>query len=280
MLKKLLEFLLSDKKSVEETDLKDIEALIKHLQEAKGRKLEFLNFKKVDFKEVKNEDGTLRITAIASTEDLDHGNDIVKVGGIKVLSEKLIMLLQHDSDKIIGAWDNWYIKDNKFYVEGTFIQPISDWQKEAFELVKQGILNSVSIGYYVDKVSFDGDIRILEEIELVEVSVVANPMNPNAKIVSVEEKSAVNPSVKTDQGEGEAPTEPPVISPDPNNANPPVEDKPPVVNEEVVKITAENDKLKARISELESEVADYEAVMDEAEKEIEALLKSKGVKDD
>lgn len=279
MIKKLLELILGSEELVKEINLDELEAVLKSVR---TKKIEYLTFKKlIDVKETKNADGSIRIVAIASTDSVDRGMDVVIPTGIKTTNIKngmIPMLLQHDHDKIIGAWDKWYVKDNTFVVEGTFLAPQTDWQKDAMEKVVAKALNGISIGFIIDKVSFNKDIRVLDEIELLEVSIVSIPMNQDCFITSVE-KSIEDSSQKSATSVEVPPTTEPVVSPESNDTpNPePSVDTPvaPVKDEEVVKLTEENEKLKRRISELETEVADYEAVMEETATEMEELLKSK-----
>ena len=281
MIKKLLELILGSEELMKEISLDDLETVLKSIR---GKKIEYINFKKVDVQETKNADGSLRIVAIASTDSVDRGNDIVIPTGIKTTNIKnniIPMLLQHNHDQIIGGWDKWYIKDNKFIVEGTFLAPQTDWQKDAFEKVKSKVLNGISIGFIIEKVSFNQDVRILDEIELLEVSIVTIPMNQDAFITSVEEqKNVSNSSVKTTATEEGQTTNDPAVSPEPNSTQTPaVSEEPPVaqpkVEDELAKVKEENEKLKAKITELETEITDYEAVMADTATEMEELLKSK-----
>ena len=61
--------------------------------------------------------------------------------------------------------------------------------KEAYELLKMGALDGLSIGFRVNpkEVSYDkrGNKRIIKEVDLMEVSLVTFPMNPQATVRSV-----------------------------------------------------------------------------------------------
>lgn len=278
MLKKLLNLILNNEEIIKEVDLDDIEQFLKSVH---SKKIEYLTFKTVNVQETKNSDGSLRVIAIASTDSIDRGMDIVIPTGIKTTNIKngmIPMLLQHDHDLIIGGWDKWYVKDNKFVVEGTFLNPQTDWQKDAFEKVKSKVLNGISIGFIIDKVGFEGEVRILQEIELLEVSIVTIPMNQDCYIVEVSEvKTADISQTETKSAESEEvqSTSEPVVSPDPDDSNPTPSEEQPVVNEEVVKLQNEITQLKEKISALESEIADYEAVIEDTAVEVEELLKAK-----
>ena len=61
--------------------------------------------------------------------------------------------------------------------------------REAYELMKMGAIDGLSIGFRVDSKGQSYDSRnrrrLLKEVELMEVSLVTFPMNPRAKIRSV-----------------------------------------------------------------------------------------------
>lgn len=275
-LKKLLKLIMEDAdvlKSLSEEDVKEIK---EYIEKVKTKKLEFITFKNnVQILETKNEDGSLRLTAIASTDSVDRGDDIVIPTGIKTTNIKnnlIPMFLNHDLDKMIGGWDKWYVKDNKFIVEGTFLAPVLDWQKDAMEKVKSKVLNGISIGFMIEKVSFDKDIRILEEIELYEVSVVSVPMNQDCYITEVKNLNQSSQNSADVKGENQV-KDASVVNPDLDTLTKSVEQ----LTEEIAKLKKENEDLKQEVSSLKTEITDYEAVMDELNKETEELLKSKGV---
>lgn len=278
MLKKLLNLILNNEEIIKEVNLEDIEQFLKSVQ---SKKIEYLTFKTVNVQETKNSDGSLRVVAIASTDSVDRGMDIVIPTGIKTTNIKngmIPMLLQHDHDLIIGGWDKWYVKDNQFIVEGTFLSPQTEWQKDAFEKVKSKVLNGISIGFIIDKVGFEAEVRILQEIELLEVSIVTIPMNQDCYIVEVSEVKNTNNSqteTKSNESEEVQTTTEPAVSPDPASNKPADVVEQPVVNEEVVKLQNEITQLKDKISALELEITDYESVIAETAVEVEELLKAK-----
>jgi HK97 family phage prohead protease len=58
--------------------------------------------------------------------------------------------------------------------------------EDAYKLIKSGVLDSLSIGYFTQEAEFREDgIRILRKIDLYEVSAVAIPANRNAVITDV-----------------------------------------------------------------------------------------------
>ena len=74
------------------------------------------------------------------------------------------------------------------YVEGTLTKGVRD-ADEAYALLQDGAINSMSIGYYVNDEEWDSKARVnrLKEIELHEVSLVTIPANSAALVTSVKD---------------------------------------------------------------------------------------------
>lgn len=106
------------------------------------------------------------------------------------------MLWQHDPSEPIGKWLKMEEDHRGLYVEG---QIILDLQKgrEAYALMKNGVIEGLSIGYHViesQKGHIPGE-RFLSKVNLVEVSLVTFAANQAAKINAV--KSQTSPHSKT-----------------------------------------------------------------------------------
>lgn len=105
---------------------------------------------------------------------------------------------QHDYSAIIGKFDyDSFAVDEKGLLFEADLLPTS-WGKDAQVLIEAGILKEFSIGFYPlnyhYKTTADGDVRVLDEIALKEISIVTIPANPEAKLISA--KNA--PEVKTE----------------------------------------------------------------------------------
>lgn len=93
------------------------------------------------------------------------------------------MLWYHDPTQPIGVWDE-LVEDGKgLKVKGRIILEVAR-AKEVLALIKAGVVGGLSIGYQSLKDRMDGDIRILEKLDLWEVSPVTFPMNDKAKVTS------------------------------------------------------------------------------------------------
>ena len=150
--------------------------------------------------EMKNLDDKGEFVAYASTfGNKDLGDDVMVKGAfIKSLSEKsakdVFMFWQHDSDSIIGEWKSMVEDERGLRVEGKLFLNDIQQAKEAFFLMKKGLIKKLSIGFQIVKKSYEGGKRMLEEVKLHEVSVVTFPMNTEADIIGV--KSAKDLTVR------------------------------------------------------------------------------------
>lgn len=155
--------------------------------------------KNLNFEIKAHEDGTF--VGYASTfGNVDFVGDIVVKGAfVKSLEKKgasgVKMFLQHDSNDIIGKFTEIYEDEKGLVIKGRFF--LGDIQKasETHFLMKQGEITQFSIGYRVISKAFDSNGNtLLKEIDLIEVSPVTFPANPEAQLVGV--KSAKDMSKK------------------------------------------------------------------------------------
>ena len=123
----------------------------------------------------------------------DLGNDVIESGAFaKSLKRRkpqnVKLLYQHKSDMPIGVFDEIREDDHGLVVKGRLALK-TQAGAEAYELLKMGALDGLSIGFRVNpkEVSYDkrGNKRIIKEVDLMEVSLVTFPMNPQATVRSV-----------------------------------------------------------------------------------------------
>jgi HK97 family phage prohead protease len=136
------------------------------------------------------EDGTF--TGYASVFNVtDLGGDSVQPGAFtKSLkakpASKIKMLRGHDTSEPIGIWTSIVEDSRGLKATGRLILDTNKG-RETYALLKAGALDGLSIGYRTKKESFDQTkkIRLLNELELHEISVVTFPMLPTATISRV-----------------------------------------------------------------------------------------------
>jgi HK97 family phage prohead protease len=130
---------------------------------------------------------------------VDSYNEVVDKGAfIQSLSESLAagrmpkMLWQHDTAQPIGTWSRMEEDDHGLRVEGRLL--ISDNEKdeirqarEAYILMKNRVVDGLSIGYRVIEHSYDSETEIvhLKRVALREVSLVTFPANEAALVTAV-----------------------------------------------------------------------------------------------
>jgi hypothetical protein len=123
----------------------------------------------------------------------DLGGDVVQEGAFRKSlgrrkPKQVKMLMQHKTDMPIGVYDKIKEDENGLKVEGRLALG-TQLGKEAYELLKMGALDGLSIGYKADpkKQVYDERKRkrYLKEVDLMEISLVTFPMNPKAQITAV-----------------------------------------------------------------------------------------------
>ena len=97
------------------------------------------------------------------------------------------MLWQHDPAQPIGRWEKMQEHDHGLYVEGRLFLELAK-AKEAFLLMKEGVLDGLSIGYDVRRASALKSGQLLSDLVLHEVSLVTFPANPLARIVDMKHR--------------------------------------------------------------------------------------------
>ncbi len=91
------------------------------------------------------------------------------------------VLSEHSSALPFGWIASAQITDDGLYVTGYLDATTPECQK-AFQDAKDGKVNGLSIGFKTIAEHREGDVRVLDEIELVEISVGADPVDVNARL--------------------------------------------------------------------------------------------------
>jgi len=101
----------------------------------------------------------------------------------KIMGGAPKMLWQHSQREPIGVWKTLHEDERGLYVEGQLLLNVRQG-REAYELIKYGALEGLSIGYRLIKGSVDPirKIRILKDIDLLEISLVTFPSNSLARV--------------------------------------------------------------------------------------------------
>ena len=122
-----------------------------------------------------------------------HGDVIVPGAFDATLKQKGAvrpLLWQHRMDDPIGT-SKFVDSESALLVdEGVLVEGVRQ-AEEAGKLVDAGAVTGLSIGFDIVRDSWDGGVRIIEEIDLWEVSLVTFPANPLARIAKMADAAAV-----------------------------------------------------------------------------------------
>lgn len=142
------------------------------------------------------EDGEARVFegygSIFNNED-SYG-DIVMPGAFtrSLKSRTPKLLWQHRMDEPVGVFNEIREDATGLYVKGRIL----DTQRgmDAYKLLKGGAINGLSIGFITVKASYSdkkSNVRMLEDLELFEISLVTFPANESANVMRVKSLDGV-----------------------------------------------------------------------------------------
>jgi HK97 family phage prohead protease len=141
----------------------------------------------VELKALPDEEGFFE--GYASTfGNVDSTGDIIEQGAFKesLKSREPKVLWQHDMDKPVGK-----VVDIKEDEKGLYVKVRlaikTTLGRDAYEYMKAGIINRLSIGFRAKQADYDTDsgLRTIKEIELFEFSLVTIPANEMAEVTGV-----------------------------------------------------------------------------------------------
>jgi Escherichia/Staphylococcus phage prohead protease len=116
----------------------------------------------------------------------DKGGDVVRrgafLGSLKAGGE-VPLLWQHKAGAVIGRVQ--HLSEDKRGLRVIAELGASEDARRAARLLESGKLDGLSFGYRVRAAGKSGGLRELRELELVEVSLVAEPMQPRARVHAV-----------------------------------------------------------------------------------------------
>jgi HK97 family phage prohead protease len=123
--------------------------------------------------------------------NVDLGDDVILPGAFTRVKAtrggKLKLALYHDLTRLVGAAD--YTQDDHGLLLKGRVNLAVSYARDAYELMKAEILDSMSIGFNTIKADFEDRagrrVRIIKEAELWEASFVPFGKNPEAQILTV-----------------------------------------------------------------------------------------------
>ena len=133
--------------------------------------------------------GVVRFAGYAAVFDrIDNGGDVVRRGAFaRSLAERkaVPLLWQHRDGTVIGQVER-LAEDGRGLRLIARLGSGEQAQSVAAQL-KRGVIDGLSFGYRVREAGRCGGMRELKELQLVEVSLVAEPMQPKARVHAVED---------------------------------------------------------------------------------------------
>lgn len=134
----------------------------------------------------------------------DEFGDIIMPGAFKKSlrthgRRKVKMFLEHDRTKLLGVWEQLKEDGDGLFVKGRLLLELQT-AKEVFILMKEGVLDSLSIGFRTILSQFDSkrEGRNILELKLFEVSLVSIPAQMAALITNVKNVSPEDIETKGD----------------------------------------------------------------------------------
>lgn len=121
---------------------------------------------------------------------IDNQRDVIVKGAfvdtVKNRVSDIKLLWQHQMSEPIGLFDRIFEDHKGLYVEGRLLLGLQR-AREAYTLLKQGIIGGLSIGYSAVRYTVDpkAQIRQLKAVQLWEISLVTFPANPAALVTVV-----------------------------------------------------------------------------------------------
>lgn len=132
--------------------------------------------------------------------NVDLVGDVVMPGAFtRSLSQSMPkMLWSHNRDMPIGVFIEASEDAMGLFLKGRLPKSVS-MSKDAGELIKFGAVDSMSIGFRIVKADTDQDgITYIRDVDLREVSIVAIPANPLARVINIKNDDNINDEFNND----------------------------------------------------------------------------------
>ncbi len=117
----------------------------------------------------------------------DRVGDIIEpIAFTKAVGQTLPMLFAHDQAQVIGAWNTIGVEPDGLKVIGKMLTNDVARAREVRAMVKANAVTGISIGFITKKAApRTGGGRTISDIDLVEVSLVAAPSHPDARVTNI-----------------------------------------------------------------------------------------------
>jgi HK97 family phage prohead protease len=88
---------------------------------------------------------------------------------------------------VLGTWSNFETVGVKTFADAKFDHDINPKTDTVFKQIIRGTLRCVSVGFIPHSFEMEGNVPVLEDLELLEVSIVPIPANANAVALAYKE---------------------------------------------------------------------------------------------
>lgn len=156
-------------------------------------------------------DETGTITGIAwPFGSADRVGDVIHKGAFKV-SAAMPILFEHDPDRVVGTWESVNETDAGLEVKGRLFVDGVPRARDVYGRLRNGRVNGLSIGFRAGETKArPGGGRDIYSLHVSEISIVANPCHPDARIHSVKSAGgAASPEKEIDMENAEVKEEQP-----------------------------------------------------------------------
>lgn len=129
------------------------------------------------------EDGSVYLEGFANKSVVDRGRDLIgkKAWKLDDYKKNSIILFNHDHTKPIGKMLSVEAMDEGLFVKGRISNSKDPEISRIRDLVKEGILNSLSVGFMAGDEEIKDGVNVIKSANLHEVSIVAVPMNQDSQ---------------------------------------------------------------------------------------------------
>ena len=127
----------------------------------------------------------------------DSVGDVITKGAFGTPG-KLPMLWSHDQNQVVGVWDEIRESAEGLTVKGKLLVDDVERAREVRAIIKAGGATGLSIGFQTKKAAPRTGGRTISSVDLKEVSIVAIPCHPGAKITNIKEASLADENTGAD----------------------------------------------------------------------------------
>ena len=128
----------------------------------------------------------------------DRVGDVIEKGAFTGPAT-LPMLFSHDQAQVIGVWDEIAESEAGLTVKGLLLVDDVERAREVRAMVKAGAVSGLSIGFVTKDAKRHAKGRTISALELHEISIVAVPAHPGARITSIKSVTSGVPRVENEE---------------------------------------------------------------------------------